>query len=161
MEQRRFAEPVLVACPDARPPAYQAVVGLYRARLLRSFMTSTYYDRDGHLATLLRRLAPLRFGRLESVLLRRHEPEIPPALVRTVPSFDVALRMEARMAANHPKITRCSGTLAHRSVRQAIGPHCWAIAPGCRLALQRCRLRNNFATLPPARHPVDTQHGPR
>ncbi len=69
MEQRRFAEPVLVACPDARPPAYQAVVGLHRARLLRSFLTSTYYDRDGHIATLMRRLAPVAFNRLEGVLL--------------------------------------------------------------------------------------------
>ena len=106
MEHRRFAEPVLVACPDARPPAYQAVVGLHRARLLRSFLTSTYYDRDGHIATLVRRLAPVAFNRLEGVLLRRHEPEIPPALVRSVPSFDVALRMEARAATNHPQITR-------------------------------------------------------
>ena len=31
MEQRRLAEAVFVACPDARPPAYQAVVGLKRA----------------------------------------------------------------------------------------------------------------------------------
>jgi starch synthase len=106
MEQRRFAEPILVACPDARPPAYQAVVGLHRAKLLRSFVTSTYYNRDGHLATLLRRLAPLAFGRLEGVLLRRYQPEIPPALVCTVPSFDVALRIEARTAPGHPKITR-------------------------------------------------------
>jgi alpha-maltose-1-phosphate synthase len=106
MEQRRFAAPVLVACPDARPPAYQAVVGLNRARLLRSFVTSTYYDRAGYLATLLRRLAPLEFARLEGVLLRRHEPEIPTALVHTVLSFDVALRMEGRMAASHPRLRR-------------------------------------------------------
>ena len=35
----RGAEPVLVACPDARPPAYQAVIGLDRAGLLRSFQS--------------------------------------------------------------------------------------------------------------------------
>ena len=106
MERRRLAAPVLVACPDARPPAYQSVVGLNRARLLGSFVTSTYYDRAGYLATLLRRLAPIRYARLERILLRRHEPEIPRALVRTVPSFDVALRIEGRMAASHPQITR-------------------------------------------------------
>ncbi len=106
MERRRLAAPVLVACPDARPPAYQSVVGLNRARLLGSFVTSTYYDRAGYLATLLRRLAPIRYARLERILLRRHEPEIPRDLVRTVPSFDVALRIEGRMAASHPQITR-------------------------------------------------------
>jgi len=106
MEKRRFAGPVLVACPDARPPAYQAVVALDRARLLRSFVTSTYYDPDGHLAALMRRLAPRAFARFEEVLLRRNDPQIPAALVRTVPSFDVALRMETRMAARHPQITR-------------------------------------------------------
>ena len=104
-------------------------------------MTSTYYDRDGHLATLMRRLAPLRFARLERVLLRRHQAEIPPALVRTVPSFDMALRIEARMAANHPELTRALGTVAHGPVRQAVGSHGWAIAPGSRLALQRRRVR--------------------
>jgi alpha-maltose-1-phosphate synthase len=106
MEKRRFDDSVLVACPDARPPAYQAVVGLCRARLLRSFVTSTYYDRDGHLASIMRRLAPHALARLEGVLLRRHEPEIPAALVRTLPSFDVALRIEARMAASRPRIAR-------------------------------------------------------
>ena len=58
METRRFEEPMLVACPDARPPAYQAVIGLSRAGLLRAFVTSSYFDRDGRLAALARRFAP-------------------------------------------------------------------------------------------------------
>ncbi len=34
MQTGRLKESVIVACPDARPPAYQAVVGLNRRRLL-------------------------------------------------------------------------------------------------------------------------------
>ncbi len=56
METRRDAGSVVVACPDARPPAYQAVIGLGRAGLLQRFLTSSYYDPDGPLATLARRL---------------------------------------------------------------------------------------------------------
>ena len=37
METRRDTGSVVVACPDARPPAYQAVIGLGRAGLLQSF----------------------------------------------------------------------------------------------------------------------------
>ena len=38
-------ESVLVACPDARPPAYQAVVGLERGSLLHTFFTGYYYSK--------------------------------------------------------------------------------------------------------------------
>src|SRR4051812_37643797 len=51
---------VLVACPDARPPAYQAVIALNRAGSLRGFVTASYYDPDGRLASLARRHAPER-----------------------------------------------------------------------------------------------------
>jgi len=109
METRRFEEPVLVACPDARPPAYQAVIGLSRAKLLRGFVTSSYFRRDGRLAALARRFAAARFARLEPILLRRHDPEIPPESVRTFPGFDVALRLEARLGERH---ARWKGALA-------------------------------------------------
>jgi len=104
METRPFDEPMLVACPDARPPAFQAVIGLARARLLRGFVTSSYFDRAGRLAALARRLAPGRFARLEPILLRRHHPEIPPERVRTIPSFDVSLRLEARLGERLPRL---------------------------------------------------------
>src|SRR4051812_50132058 len=81
---------VLVACPDARPPAYQAVVGLARAGALHSFVTAYYYRGDGAIASLGRRLAP---GRVERVLRRRHDPEIPADRVRSAWSYDVALRL--------------------------------------------------------------------
>jgi alpha-maltose-1-phosphate synthase len=97
---------VLVACPDARPPAYQAVVGLARAGLLQSFVTSFYYDRQGKLARTARRLAPARFARLERILKRRHDPEIPPARTRALASFDLALKLEAGLAGRRPRLSR-------------------------------------------------------
>jgi starch synthase len=110
MERRRSIAGVLVACPDARPPAYQAVIGLSRAGLLGGFLTSSYYNRDGRLPALARHVAPGRFAPLERVLLRRHDPEIPQASVCTVPSFDLAIKLEAKLANDHPR-------LAHKLAR--------------------------------------------
>src|SRR5262249_27499882 len=106
METPRAEELVLVACPDARPPAYQAVVGLSRAGLLGQFLTASYYDRAGRLATLARRLAPDHLARLERILLRRHDPEIPPGRVRSEPGFALALRLESHLAATRPGLRR-------------------------------------------------------
>ncbi len=97
-ETRQGTGSVVVACPDARPPAYQAVIGLGREGLLQRFLTSSYYDPNGPLATLARRLDPKRLSRLESMLLRRHDAEIPANSVSTVPSVDLSLRIEARLA---------------------------------------------------------------
>lgn len=90
---------VLVACPDARPPAYQAVIALARASLLQRFETSFYYKGDGLLSALGRRLAPARFGRWQRVLGRRHDPEIPGSRVRSDWGYDLALRLENRLSA--------------------------------------------------------------
>jgi alpha-maltose-1-phosphate synthase len=98
MESRPDGKSVVVACPDARPPAYQAVIGLSRAGWLDRFVTSSYYDPDGPLATLARRVAPRRFARWEKVLLRRHDPEIPAGRVWAVPAVDVAQRLETCIA---------------------------------------------------------------
>ena len=106
MEMLRQEPPVVVACPDARPPAYQAVIGLSRAGLLDRFITATYYNRDGRLATWARRSAPVRLGRLERFLLRRHDPEIPAERVRANPGFDLALRLEDRLAVGQPRLRR-------------------------------------------------------
>ncbi len=97
----------MVACPDARPPAYQAVIGLERAGLLHSFLTSSYYDPEGRLAKLARRFAPNRFLSLEKALLRRHDAEIPAALVSTVPSVDLSLRLEARIVGHRYPSNAC------------------------------------------------------
>jgi hypothetical protein len=104
MDKRRLEQPVLVACPDARPPAYQAVIGLSRAGLLRGFVTSTYFHREGRLAAVARRIAPAPMARLEPLLLRRHDPDIPGARVWALPSFDVALRLEARLGTGQSRL---------------------------------------------------------
>src|SRR5271166_2281163 len=98
METRQDKGLVVVACPDARPPAYQAVIGLGRAGLLQRFLTSSYYNPNGPLATLARRLDPHWLSRLEAVLLRRHDAEIPADRVSTVPCVDLSSRIEARIA---------------------------------------------------------------
>ncbi len=69
-------------------------------------MTSSYYNPEGRLPGLLRRIAPNRFARLERVLLRRHDPEIPRSRVLPVPSFDLAVRLEVRLAEQTPRLKR-------------------------------------------------------
>lgn len=95
--ERRETARVVVACPDARTPAYQAVVGLEGAGRLETFATSAYYGGDGPLARLGRRLAPAAFGRLEARLRRRHEPQIPVGRVRPAAWVDAALAVEGRL----------------------------------------------------------------
>src|SRR5436305_1343874 len=89
---------VLVACPDARPPAYQAVIGLARADLLHSFRTAYFHGGDGPWLALGRRLAPGPSARLQRVLRRRQHPEIPRVRVRSAWSYDLALQLEGRMS---------------------------------------------------------------
>jgi alpha-maltose-1-phosphate synthase len=95
---------VLVACPDARSPAYQAVVGLARKGRLCRFETAFYYGGDGFLPGLARRIAPAWFGRFERSLRRRHDSEIPTAKVRSDWGFDLALAAERRLAATSPDV---------------------------------------------------------
>jgi starch synthase len=95
---------VLVACPDGRSPAYQAVVGMARLGRLRRFVTAFYYSGDGPLAGLAKRVAPLRFSRCERLLRRRHEPEIPARRVRQDWGFDLALAAERRLATSHAEV---------------------------------------------------------
>jgi len=106
MDVKHNIRGVLVACPDARPPAYQAVVGLHRAGLLGGLVTSGYYDPAAPFARLLRKIAGRTFARIERVLLRRHDPEIPSSRVRRILSFDLALRLEVLLAKKSPRLKR-------------------------------------------------------
>jgi alpha-maltose-1-phosphate synthase len=90
---------VLVACPDARAPAYQAVIAMARARRLRRFVTAFYYSGNDLVSRIARRGAPVRFGRYERWFRRRHEPEIPSHRVRSDWGYDLALAVERRVAA--------------------------------------------------------------
>jgi len=87
---------VLVACPDARPPAYQAVVGLAQAGGLDRFLTGFYHG-GGPLLNVAGRSA-----RVRRALSRRHDPEIPSGRVRSAWSFDLALAAESRLARRLP-----------------------------------------------------------
>lgn len=89
---------ILVACPDARPPAYQAVIGLAQADLLHSFHTAYYYRGAGRVGSLVSRVAPIRYARLQRALSRRFDPNIPGERVRSSWGYDVALRLEEQLA---------------------------------------------------------------
>ena len=94
--------PVLVACPDARPPAYQAVVGLAQVGGLDRFLTGFYYRGHGTAAEMARQLLPCQFARVRRMLMRRHDRRIPADRVRSAWSFDAALALENRLAARRP-----------------------------------------------------------
>lgn len=106
MDSRHIDPRVIVACPDSRPPAYQAVVGLDRAGMLERFLTAFYYKEDGRLAGLARGLAPSRFSRWEGWLNRRRDSEIPSERVRSIWSFDLALRVESRLSPERAALKR-------------------------------------------------------
>ncbi len=97
---------VLVACPDARPPAYQAVIGLDRAGLLQTFLTSYYYRDNARISALGRKILPKAYLRVERALRHRHDPEIPADRVRSAWSFDVALQVENRLGGRSPESRR-------------------------------------------------------
>ena len=74
---------VVVACPDSRPPAYQAAAALAREGRLDRLVTG-YYNR-GERTT---------WPALDRKLARRRDPQIPASRVRSYPSFDLALALE-------------------------------------------------------------------
>ncbi len=95
---------VLVACPDARPPAYQAAIGLAEAGALDHLITGFYHRGHGRALELARQLAPCQFARLRRALRKRHDRRIPAALVESAWSFDAALALENRMASRNPGV---------------------------------------------------------
>ena len=76
---------VVVACPDARPPAYQAAVALARAGRLDRLATGFYS-----------RVPWPSWPALDGKLARRREVDIPVGRVRAFPAFDVAIALENR-----------------------------------------------------------------
>jgi alpha-maltose-1-phosphate synthase len=99
---------VLVACPDARPPAYEAVVGLAKAGLLARFVTGFYHGGHGPALELTRQFLPCQFARLRRALHKRHDRRIPAARVESAWSFDAALAIENRMAGRSPRVQHAS-----------------------------------------------------
>ena len=106
---------VLVACPDARPPAYQAVIGLAEAGLLDRFVTGFYYGGHGTMSEMARQLLPCQFARLRRTLRKRHDRRIPASRVQSTWSFDAALSVENRLASRKPSAQHA---LARRRTRR-------------------------------------------
>ncbi|WP_422930975.1 glycosyltransferase family 4 protein [Singulisphaera sp. PoT] len=92
------ARNTLVACPDARPPAYQAVIGLDQAGLLDRFLTGAYYRGTSKLLQFAGRLAPKPWAKVERVLNRRRDAEIPSERVEAAWGFDAAIQLENRLS---------------------------------------------------------------
>lgn len=88
---------VLVACPDARPPAYEAVVGLANRGQLDRFLTGYYARRGPSVPAALRRVSPSMADRVERQRRRRWHPAIPGDRVQATFAFDLALAAENRL----------------------------------------------------------------
>jgi len=145
---RDEAGSVLVACPDARPPAYQAAIGLAEAGLLDRFVTGFYYGGHGPASELARQLLPCQFDRLRRALRKRHDRKIPAGRVRSAWSFDAALAAENRLATIRPDaqhaVARWRTRRFDRLVARSIGRQPPAAAllfsdVGSEVALPRCR----------------------
>jgi glycosyltransferase involved in cell wall biosynthesis len=93
---------VLVACPDARPPAYEAVVGFAESGNLDQFLTGFYYGGHGPVSELARRFLPCQFAKIRRTLRKRHDRRIPADRVEADWSFDAALAIENRLARRKP-----------------------------------------------------------
>ena len=121
----------MIACPDARPPAYQAVIGLSQAGLLDRFITSSYFNPDLPLARLARRVAPQRYAKWEMMLRRRNHPEIPSERVCALSIVDVLLRIESRVAGRggHSQAQAPARTSTYNLVRSTAVPNCGAPSP--------------------------------
>ncbi len=130
---RTYRDSVVVACPDARPPAYQAVVGLARAGLLRRFVTSYYHDPDGLGATLARKLAPRAYDRCRGFLARRHDDDIPADRVASLATVDLALKAEAKLA-GRPGLRRATARARTHWFDRRLAGELSASRPGALLA---------------------------
>ena len=162
--QQRGRGAVLVACPDARPPAYQAVIGLDRAGLLDAFVTATYYDPDGRAGQLgpAPRSRPVRPDR-DASCSAATTPRSPPIACVAVPTFDLVV------PARGPRRRPVADAQAHCSRRSRTERFDRPARParGTIAARRRCSSSATSArsvtlpALPAAGHPDRPQHGPR
>ncbi len=150
---------VLVACPDARPPAYEAVVGLAGTGDLGRFVTGFYYRGHGVLSEVARKYAPCQFRRIRRQLLRRHERRIPEPrrglrpVLRPRPRRRESARRQSAGATTRRTLADApfrSGRLPRDRDREArSGP-----------PLQRCRFRVRPSRVSKTWRAVDPEHGP-
>ncbi len=138
---------VLVGCPDARPPAYQAVAGLAAAGMLDRFVTA-YYDTQPDGASSARLLPEPLHARWNARRARRRCTGIPVERVEPHPSYDVALSLENMLGrfsgVARRAIARARTDRFDRDVRRAVErtePDCALIFSdvGSDEALPACR----------------------
>ncbi|WP_169976460.1 glycosyltransferase family 4 protein [Tautonia rosea] len=150
------APSVLVACPDARPPAYQAVVGLGDRGQLDAFLTGFYYRGNESWSRLGATIAPGGFARIERSLKRRHLEAIPGDRVRSTLAFDASLALERRLAGRWAnargtmarwRTDRFDRTLASRIRLTLPGTALIFSDVGSEHALPECRRQGVFAVL--------------
>jgi glycosyltransferase involved in cell wall biosynthesis len=96
---------VLVACPDARPPAYEAVAGFLRAGLLDRFLTAYYDGAGGPIVRAAARSAARVSGRVEGRLRRRRHWAVGAERVRADLGYDLALAAQNRLGPRWPGAT--------------------------------------------------------
>ncbi len=147
---------MLVACPDARPPAYQAVIGLARAGMLQQFVTSFYHRGDNRWLRLGRQIAPGRVEPIERRLQRRRHVEIPALRVRSQPSVDLALAVENRLGSRRASARQRVARWRTRHVDRTLAKTLREARPdaalifsdvGSEFALPTCRARGIAAVL--------------
>ncbi len=85
---------VVAACPDSRTPGYEAAVGLAHVGDLQSFLTAYHHNPSGRLERLLEHLPGA--ASLTRRLRRRTHPGLPPELVQSDASVDLAIALENR-----------------------------------------------------------------
>ncbi|MEW4570355.1 glycosyltransferase family 4 protein [Tautonia sp. JC769] len=145
-----------MACPDARPPAYQAAAGLGDRGQLDSFLTGFYYRGDEPWGRLGAAIAPGRFARVERSLRRRHLDAIPGDRVRRTFAFDASLAVERRLSGRWAqargrlarwRTDRFDRTLA-RAIRETLPDAALIFSDvGSEHALPECRRQGVFAVL--------------
>ncbi len=140
--------PVLVACPDARPPAYQAVVGLARAGMLDEFDTGFYHGGQGLATRLGKRLAPDGSAAWSGRSAAGTIPRSPPTGSASIPSSTSPWRWRtawARLASERDSAWPAGGhgdsTRPSRDGSGTDAPRpCWSSATsGPSSALPACR----------------------
>jgi glycosyltransferase involved in cell wall biosynthesis len=100
MKPQHVNNKVVLACPDARPPAYQAVLGLSQAGMLERFVTSTYYNPAALLPRIAQAVASDQWDSWKLILSNRYQPGIPADRVSSFPIVDLALWLEAQGSAH-------------------------------------------------------------
>ena len=151
--------PVLVACPDARPPAYQAVDRPGRAGLLERFVTGVLLRGRRAVSELARQLVPCQFARLDGSL-RAARPADPrgPGPLGLGSTWPWASRTAGRA---EPGGAARGRPMADGAVRSAARRERRPRPPRRRPDLQRRGLGVRPARLPAAGHPDRPEHGPR